>query len=696
VNVDVDAFTDDPQPPAARPVASLPPAAAQVISLALPLIAAGASSVRALGVLVAIAGAVVVGLPFLVGLARSRPVVPPDTAAVLAVLLAFVLPPLAATASYASPLLPVVLALSSAMGALLPGKTLSRVLPAHAIAVGVTVALAGVSALVVVEDALFVLGFGALGRALFFGTLRAAALREEARVDAELLRLYDDARLFRLVGHDDDDDEFDADTRRRVAQTLSVRDGFYRLLRLGARAIKSDGLAIYLLNDASELVLKEQLLDVDGTCEPQLTSTAGAFGLALKKGVPVRLLVHDDPRLAPHRTHVGSILAVPLPDGQIARGVLVVDRARATAFTDDDEAIALGLAMELLQLVRTERTLDEAEDDRKRQARVFAAARAFGGVVKKADAVEVAHKTAFEVAPISALVLVELVRENSRDLLRVRAAEGLDVEVGAVLPLSDDTWVGRAIAQGTALPHVALVDTDTQRGVLAVDDERAAPYGDVRAVPLFAQGVPMGALVVATPPGEKLRRRSLDALHIIADLAGVAIGGAHAVEALEKQATTDGLTGLYNRRTLDRLLPEALARARRQQQPLCVVLSDIDHFKSVNDTYGHGTGDDVLKAVAQALGTTARLSDVVARYGGEEFCMVLEATDLAGAVRLAERMRLAVRALRFDTPKGPLTVTMSFGVSLCTEATVDMHDLLTRADTNLYKAKQAGRDRVVS
>jgi diguanylate cyclase (GGDEF)-like protein len=127
-----------------------------------------------------------------------------------------------------------------------------------------------------------------------------------------------------------------------------------------------------------------------------------------------------------------------------------------------------------------------------------------------------------------------------------------------------------------------------------------------------------------------------------------------------------------------------------------VVLSDIDHFKSVNDTYGHGTGDDVLKAVAQALGTTARLSDVVARYGGEEFCMVLEATDLAGAVRLAERMRLAVRALRFDTPKGPLTVTMSFGVSLCTEATVDIHDLLTRADTNLYKAKQAGRDRVVS
>ena len=196
------------------------------------------------------------------------------------------------------------------------------------------------------------------------------------------------------------------------------------------------------------------------------------------------------------------------------------------------------------------------------------------------------------------------------------------------------------------------------------------------------------------PPGERLKPAVIDGLLVVADLAGVAIGGARLFETVQKQATTDGLTGLVNRRTLDARLGEAIARARRLQTPLCVVLGDIDHFKSVNDTYGHGTGDEVLKAVARALAVTARTSDVVARYGGEEFCMVLEGTDAAGAAQLAERMRLAIKVLGFETAKGPLSVTSSFGVALLGDDD-DARTVLERADAGLYRAKQQGRDRVV-
>ena len=141
-------------------------------------------------------------------------------------------------------------------------------------------------------------------------------------------------------------------------------------------------------------------------------------------------------------------------------------------------------------------------------------------------------------------------------------------------------------------------------------------------------------------------------------------------------------------------MQEALARASRTSVPLSVLLADVDHFKSVNDTYGHSVGDEVLQGVARALAKTARVSDVVARYGGEEFCLILEGTDGPGAARLAERMRVAVKNLVFDTEKGPLNVTASFGVAVL-EKDDDPRAIVERADANLYRAKQKGRDRVV-
>ena len=141
-------------------------------------------------------------------------------------------------------------------------------------------------------------------------------------------------------------------------------------------------------------------------------------------------------------------------------------------------------------------------------------------------------------------------------------------------------------------------------------------------------------------------------------------------------------------------MDEAIARARRLRTPLCVLPGDIDHFKSVNDTYGHGTGDEVLKHVAHALTGVARTSDVVARYGGEEFCVVLEGTEQAGGVWLAERMRLAIKELRFATANGPLSVTASFGVTLLLDSD-DAHTVRARADAALYRAKERGRDRVL-
>jgi diguanylate cyclase (GGDEF)-like protein len=152
-------------------------------------------------------------------------------------------------------------------------------------------------------------------------------------------------------------------------------------------------------------------------------------------------------------------------------------------------------------------------------------------------------------------------------------------------------------------------------------------------------------------------------------------------------ALRDGLTGVHNRRHLTAVLDA-------QDGDLSVVMIDVDHFKSVNDRYGHAVGDQVLVRVAQQLYGAVRDTDTVARYGGEEFVVVLPGTTATDAAERADDWRRRCSAVVVDTPRGPLTVTFSAGVAHLRPGD-HPDDLLRRADEALYEAKLGGRDRVV-
>jgi two-component system cell cycle response regulator len=172
--------------------------------------------------------------------------------------------------------------------------------------------------------------------------------------------------------------------------------------------------------------------------------------------------------------------------------------------------------------------------------------------------------------------------------------------------------------------------------------------------------------------------------------------------ALDKKrelAMTDPLTGIYNRRYFLRHLGRELKRAQRFGGEVSLLLLDIDHFKRVNDTYGHLVGDVVLKAFAQRLTLCLkRATDWCARLGGEEFAVVLEGTNLAGARACAEKLRLAIANTPIDTPSGAVKITVSIGVSglagLAGRDAATAHSLLDHADTHLYASKAHGRNRV--
>jgi diguanylate cyclase (GGDEF)-like protein len=167
----------------------------------------------------------------------------------------------------------------------------------------------------------------------------------------------------------------------------------------------------------------------------------------------------------------------------------------------------------------------------------------------------------------------------------------------------------------------------------------------------------------------------------------------HATD-LETRAAVDWLTGLYNRRHFETLAHAELSRCQRYLRPLSVLILDIDHFKTVNDRFGHAAGDRVLQAVAAICQATKRDADVVARIGGEEFAIMLPETTDAAAVQFAERLRRQLREHAPMLESGKLPVTISVGVAAATATTPGVDALMRCADEALYQAKRSGRDRV--
>ncbi len=232
----------------------------------------------------------------------------------------------------------------------------------------------------------------------------------------------------------------------------------------------------------------------------------------------------------------------------------------------------------------------------------------------------------------------------------------------------------------------------------------------IMAVPLIAKGTLLGVLYVDSQAiVNTFTQRDLELLEAIASHAAVAIENAQLYQQLTRRAfelertvqlyeeanmraATDILTGLYNRRYFQEELSRDFAAARRHRRDLSVLMVDLDHFKSFNDTYGHHVGDAVLVAVSQVLMGAVRLADAVARYGGEEFIVNLPDTDLKGAIVVAERIRKGVQELKFEEGIRPITV--SVGVASIQAQDDRIAELIERADQALFNAKAKGRDRV--
>ena len=214
-------------------------------------------------------------------------------------------------------------------------------------------------------------------------------------------------------------------------------------------------------------------------------------------------------------------------------------------------------------------------------------------------------------------------------------------------------------------------------------------------LPLILHGEPIGYLALDSLTVGGFNEQDAALVQAFADEVSIAIENARLFHQVEQLAITDPLTGLNNRRYFFDAARRELDRARRYQSPLSVILLDIDHFKVVNDRYGHLAGDRVLVKVAQLCRERLREVDVLARYGGEEFIFLLPQTALDGAFLVAERLCNRIKEEKFDTgDQGIAEISVSLGVAELDEDCVDTQALIQRADRALYVAKDTGRAHV--
>lgn len=506
---------------------------------------------------------------------------------------------------------------------------------------------------------------------------------------------------------------------RQLDRAAELERSLATLVHLARRALQAHGVAYLEIDRAREVALVRA---ADGSPELDrgvlvpITQDPIAFVLDRRQSfyaTDFKRLLWSLPWYR-KEVRVGSLVAVPVRTGDAILGLLVADALEVQALSGaDPELLGEFAALAADEISRARAALGREELGAEFKA-AYEVSRRMAALVEPRAVRQRLLQSVLGLCAVEGGAVV--MTDDSQTRYRLEETYGWATpfekeEVG----LSERTWAAWIVRSAEEAVIVDTVAEDERRMPFLVlhEDAPREACGSLLALPLRARNRTLGAVLVTGRHGS-FDTASTRVLGILANQAAATLSVIHLKERHKEQAARDGLTGLFNRRAFNELLKQAIGREERREGHFCLVLLDIDHFKKLNDTFGHPAGDAVLRHTADLLARHTRLGDPAARYGGEvpprgekraaseaarfggeEFVVVLVDTAEEDALRTAERIREAVAKTPVFFEGARITVTASFGLACWPADGKDPEALISAADRALYAAKEGGRNRVV-
>jgi diguanylate cyclase (GGDEF)-like protein len=475
------------------------------------------------------------------------------------------------------------------------------------------------------------------------------------------------------------------DAGQALLSTFDLDEVLKRILTIAHDYFHLGNVAILLIDkESQQLHVRSQIGWDEGEDKIRLGWNEGMTGAAVLKKQPVYAAdVSQDPRYIQSSKSTRSELAIPLMLRDEVVGVLDCQSAELNHFNRE--------TIHLLTLFSTQASialqnahLYSLERQRARQLEAInAIAQQSTAVMDLEDLLArvcSVIQRAFQVPHVSLCLRDEgdlVMRAHQGDLTPALPASGR-------LPVDREPWKSILASGGTML--------EKDLGTAPESHRLFAECKSRLSIPLVSFGQTLGLLTLHSDQVNGFRVGEMQPLEAVADICASSIQNAHYVDRIRQLSYLDGLTGIFNRRFFELRIMEEIERARRSGAGMAVIMADIDHFKRLNDEFGHLLGDEVLRQVSSLFHQQLRKIDVVCRYGGEEFAILLTQTSAQHAMGVAEKLRKFVEGWQF--PGVPRLVTLSAGVAAFPEHGTARDEVMRAADNALYQAKQGGRNRV--
>ncbi|NRA35808.1 MAG: diguanylate cyclase [Polyangiaceae bacterium] len=557
-----------------------------------------------------------------------------------------------------------------------------------------------------IPHAALVVVFSSLNLLAFRAEITRVRRLSRTRLQGEIDRMKEAARSYRLIGapssaidavaggpasHAGGGDE-ERLLRSSVEEIHLTLEHTLDLLRrsLGLRS----AVLMWLDSAGRHLHIREISTESKQIDPGPFSAAEGIFAAALSNRRAVSMSGDKAGRHVPYYgspREVSYVRALPLLEHNAPRGLLVADRKEAEPLTDDEMALFESVSRYIMRTIENERIFVQLERSKVEQGKLYRAVNLLADATSEVEVIEAGVSSAREFTAFDFAVVTLFDRSQSRHEICAASGEGTEELIGRTFR-HNSGLVAMAVANQHPLPYRGHYDSARQ--TVFSKGLRPPPLPGLLVIPMVVQNNVLGTLVLGSEQRDAFGESVRPILEVLASHIAVSLSNARMVKRLENLATTDGMTGLLNKRSLTDLAEAKIRAAVRFGRPLSVLVCDIDHFKKVNDTYGHDVGDVVIKGFADVLKRTKRDTDLVARFGGEEFVFVCEETESDGAVLLAERIRTELEATTFHSAGGAIKVTCSVGCATFPLAGSDWASMFKATDEALYVSKRTGRNRV--